>query len=301
MTPFFDLQVNGGLGVSFTADDLTTRDVRRVADHLAQNHVSQFAPTVITSDWETLLRSFRALARACAEDVRLSAAMPVFHLEGPWISPEDGPRGAHPLRHIREPDWEDFQRLQEAADGRIRLVTLAPERAGALDFIRKLCADGIVVAIGHTAASPRQIRDAVRAGARLSTHLGNGCAMMLPRHENCLWEQLACDDLMASIIVDGQHLPAALVRTIVRAKGLDRVILISDASPLAGQPPGRYQLWESTVEVEASGRIGVADTPLLAGSGACLSECVLKVADWAGVSESEAVAMASTNPRRLLR
>lgn len=300
MTPLFDLQVNGGLGVSFTADDLTTAEIRRVADHLAQNQVPQFAPTVITAGWETLLRSFRALARACEEDVRLSAAMPIFHLEGPWISPKDGPRGAHPLRYIREPDWEDFRSLQDAAGGRIRLVTLAPERAGGLELIGKLCAAGIVVAIGHTDASPRQIRDAVVAGARLCTHLGNGCATMLPRHDNCLWEQLACDSLMASIIVDGHHLPSALVRTIVRAKGPDRVILISDASPLAGQPPGRYRLWDNIVEVEASGRIGVADSSLLAGSGACLSDCVLKVAEWAGVSESEAVAMASTNPRQLL-
>src|SRR5205807_1149747 len=175
-------------------------------------------------------------------------AMPCFHLEGPYISAEDGPRGAHPLAQVRPPDLGEFQRIQEAADGNIRLVTLAPELPGALAFIDKLTAAGVVVAIGHTAASPATIRDAVSAGARLSTHLGNGSHAMLPRHDNYLWEQLAADELWASIICDGHHLPAAVMRCILRVKTPARTILTCDAGSLAGLPSGRYREWDQELQ-----------------------------------------------------
>src|SRR5262249_12675635 len=147
----------------------------------------------------------RTLGAACDTDPELAHATPAFHLEGPYISAEDGPRGAHPSAHVRPPDWEEFCRLQEAAGGRIRLVTLAPEREGALGVIERLVATGVVVALGHTAATGRQIHDAISAGARLSTHLGNGAHAVLPRHPNYIWEQLAADELWASIICDGHH------------------------------------------------------------------------------------------------
>ena len=296
----FDLQINGALGISFTADVLTTPQVRTVADELARHSISAFAPTVITASPETMLASFRALARACDEDVALFQAMPVFHMEGPYIAAEDGPRGAHPVQHVREPSWEEFERLQDAAGGRIKLITLAPELPGALDFIGRLRAAGIVVSLGHTAATPQQIRDAAKAGAKLSTHLGNGSHAMLPRHDNYLWEQLACDDLMASVIADGHHLPPALLKTIIRAKGVENVILTCDASPLAGCKPGRYSYWGAELEVAPSGRIGVAGTPYLAGSGAFLDACVEHLTNVTGVSRTDAIAMASANPRRLL-
>ncbi len=296
----FDLQINGALGISFTADSLTTSQVRTVADELARHSISAFAPTVITASRETMLASFQALARACDEDVTLSRAMPVFHLEGPWIAAEDGPRGAHPLAHVREPSWDEFQALQDAAGGRIRLVTLAPELPGALNLIGRLCAAGIVVSLGHTAATSTTIRAAANVGAKLSTHLGNGSHAMLPRHDNYLWEQLACDELMASVIADGHHLPPALLKTIVRAKGVDRVIVTCDASPLAGLPPGCYSEWGQELEVESSGRIGVVGTPYLAGSGTFLDTCVEHLSRVTGVSPSEAITMASVNPRRLL-
>ena len=296
----FDLQVNGALGIGFTSDNLTLEEIRTVAVEMGRHHVGGFAPTVITSSFATIRNSFQALARAVEEDVALDRAMPAFHLEGPYIAAEDGPRGAHPLEHVRDPDWDEFRRWQDAAGGRIKIVTLAPERAGAIDFIGRLCADGIVAAIGHMAASPQQIRDAVSAGAKLSTHLGNGSHAMLPRHENYLWEQLAHDDLLASVIADGHHLPAALLKTIVRAKTTSRLILISDASPLAGLPPGLYQHWGADLDVEPSGRIGVAGTAYLAGSGAFLDDCVAHLIRTVGVSPVDAIAMASVNPRRLL-
>ena len=189
-----------------------------------EHGIGQFLPTLITSSFDATRHGFVTLERARATDPRLSRWIPGYHLEGPYLSGEDGPRGAHPKEYIRDPDWDEFRRWQDAAGGRIRMVTIAPERAGAISFIEKLAASGVVVAIGHTAATGEQIRDAVRAGARTSTHLGNGSHTLLPRHDNYIWEQLANDDLWASIITDGHHLPPAVVKCIVRAKGVARTL-----------------------------------------------------------------------------
>jgi N-acetylglucosamine-6-phosphate deacetylase len=293
---FFDLQVNGAVGVDFSSDALTEDGITTVVDELAKHHTTGFAPTVITSSFETAIHALKTLAAAAA----FEKTIPVFHLEGPYISGEDGPRGAHPKEHVRDPDWDEFQRFQAAANGRIKLMTLAPERAGAFAFIEKLTAANVVVAIGHTAASPAIIRDAVKAGAKLSTHLGNGSHALMPRHDNYFWEQLGCDDLWASVIADGHHLPPAMLRTIVRTKGVERLILISDASRLAGRPPGRYRHWGAELEVEPSGRIGVAGTPYLAGSGSFLDVCAAHIEKVAGLSPVEIEKMTWANPRRLL-
>jgi N-acetylglucosamine-6-phosphate deacetylase len=245
----FDLQINGCDGKAFASAELTVADVRHVVSVCRRHGIGGFCPTLITSSFEALGHGLTTLRSACESDRTLDRSLPCFHLEGPYISPEDGPRGAHPLEHVRTPSLDEFQRLQEAAGGRIRLMTLAPERDGALAFIEALVERGVVVAIGHTAAKPEQIREAVRAGARLSTHLGNGSHAHLPRHENYLWEQLASDELMASIITDGHHLPAALIRCLVRVKTPARLIVTCDASSLAGLPPGRYTQVGKELEV----------------------------------------------------
>jgi N-acetylglucosamine-6-phosphate deacetylase len=201
---------------------------------------------------------------------------------------------------VRRPDWDEFRRWQEAAGGLIRLVTLAPELEGALSFIERLTAAGVVVALGHTAASGPCIRDAIRAGARLSTHLGNGAHAVLPRHPNYIWEQLAADELWASIICDGHHLPAAVVRCIVRMKSPARTILTCDASSLAGMPPGRYHEWDQELAVLSEGKIVVVGTNLLAGSWAFTDRCIDRVLRYADVSVAEALDMAAARPRQLL-
>jgi N-acetylglucosamine-6-phosphate deacetylase len=296
----FDLQINGAGGHGFTSDRLTTDDIRAVVCRCRQHGIGGFCPTLITSSFATLRHALATLAAAVEADPTLAATMPCFHLEGPSISAEDGPRGAHPRAHVRGPDWEEFQRLQDAAGGRIRLVTLAPEHEQALPFIERLVQHGVVVALGHTAASPARIRDAVQAGARLSTHLGNGCATTMHRHDNVLWEQLANDQLWASIICDGQHLPPALVKCIVRMKTPARVVLTCDASSLAGQPPGRYRDWDTELEILPEGKIVVVGQPVLAGSWAFTDVCVRNVMRMAGVSLADAIAMACDRPRELL-
>ena len=296
----FDLQINGCLGISFNSPTLTGEQVRTVVGECRRHGIGGLLPTLVTNSTEALAHGFTTLRRACETDPVVGAVVPGFHLDGPYIAPEDGPRGAHPKQHVRNPDRDEFRRWQDAAGGRIRLVTLAPERPGALPFIETVSRAGVAVAIGHTAATPAQIRDAVAAGARLSTHLGNGSHAVLPRHDNYVWEQLAADGLWASLIPDGHHLPDPLIKVIVRVKTAARSIITCDASSLAGLPPGRYREWDTDLEVLPGGKVVVSGTPYLAGSGVFTDGCVPVVMRAAGVSLAQAVDMAGDRPRRLL-
>lgn len=296
----FDLQINGCDRRSFNSEQLTVDDIQHVVAVCHRHGIGSLCPTLVTNSFPALIHGFTTLRRSWETDRRLAATIPALHLEGPYISPEDGARGAHPRQHVRPPDIDEFRRLQAAADGRIRLVTLAPEHDGALRFIEQLTQSGVVVALGHTAATASRIRDAITAGARLSTHLGNGSHAVLPRHENYIWEQLAADELWASLICDGHHLPAAVVRCMLRVKTPARTILTCDAGPLAGVPPGRYRDWEQDFDVLPSGKIVLAGTSYLAGSWAFTDLCVGNIIRFTGVSLAEAVDMASARPRELL-
>jgi N-acetylglucosamine-6-phosphate deacetylase len=304
-TPFvapalFDLQINGCHGHSFNSERLTLDAIREVVQTCRQHGIGALCATLVTNSAEALLHGFSTLRMACEAHADIGHAIPAIHLEGPYISPEDGPRGAHPKRHVRPPDWDEFRRFQDAAGGRIRLLTLAPEHDGALPFIEKVVTSGVVIAIGHTAATGVRIREAVAAGARLSTHLGNGSHAILPRHENYIWEQLANDDLWASLICDGHHLPPAVIKCILRVKTPARSILTCDCGSLAGLPPGRYKEWDTEFEVHPAGKIVVPGTSYLAGSWAFTDLCVGNAMTLGGVSLRDAVDMAGANPRKLL-
>ncbi|MEZ6064561.1 MAG: amidohydrolase family protein [Planctomycetaceae bacterium] len=191
--------------------------------------------------------------------------------------------------------------MQWASGHRVKLITLAPESPGAVDFIRAVTAAGVRVAIGHTAATAQQIAAAVDAGATLSTHLGNGAHGTLRRHPNYIWDQLGEDRLFASLIADGHHLPANVLKSMIRAKGWERVILTCDASGLAGSPPGVYDYHGAKFEVLADGPIVIAgQRQFLAGSGQLTDTCVAKAIECGGVTLAQACAMASLHPARLL-
>jgi N-acetylglucosamine-6-phosphate deacetylase len=250
---------------------------------------------------DVLLHAMATIDRACRERPDVSRRIAGIHLEGPYISAEDGPRGAHPREHCRPPCWDEFQRLQRAAGGRIRLVTLSPEYPEAAAFVSRAVASGVVVAMGHTAASGAQIGEAVDAGARLSTHLGNGAHRLLPRHPNYIWNQLADDRLSASLIVDGHHLPADVVRVFVRAKSPGRCILVSDMAAQAGLPPGRYRGGLCEVEILPTGRLVIAgQAELLAGATAPLGTGIARLVADGTASLDEAVRMASHQPAALM-
>jgi N-acetylglucosamine-6-phosphate deacetylase len=297
----FDLQINGLDGVWFAAESLTADQVLATLHGHFRLGVTRLCPTLITSSYEALEAGFSAIRQACEREAWAQVMVPGCHLEGPYISPEDGPRGAHPRAQVRPSDWNEFCRLQAASGDRIRLITLAPESPGAEDFIRSAVAANVTVSIGHTGADSAQIAAAVAAGARLSTHLGNGAHSVLRRHPNYIWDQLAEPRLWASVITDGYHLPASVIRTIMRTKGLQRSIITCDASGFAGSPPGVYEYFGSQYEVLPDGPIVVAgQRQILAGSAQSTTHCVAHAAAAADLSLGQAWDMASRNPARLL-
>jgi N-acetylglucosamine-6-phosphate deacetylase len=295
---FVDLQVNGFAGVDFNdVASCTTDGMTRALGAMRATGVTRCLPTIITSS----LDHFAACARAIVRhpDARPDGAIAGIHMEGPYISPLDGFRGAHPREHCVAASIDDFARRQDAAEGRIVLVTLAPEVPGAIALIEQLVSRGIRVALGHTAAAADDIRAAVEAGATLSTHLGNGCAATLPRHPNVIWEQLAHDELFASFIVDGHHLPAATVKAMMRAKTAARSMLVTDAIAAAGCPPGIYSLGGLQVELNAAGRVspaGVAGASHLAGSALSMDRAIGLTVEFTGLPLDDVLKMATETP-----
>jgi N-acetylglucosamine-6-phosphate deacetylase len=294
---FIDLQVNGFAGVDYNSPYTPMEEIERSIRALFATGVTRFYPTVITGPPADMEAALRNLARA-RETVESGDAIDGFHVEGPHISVEDGPRGAHPRQWVRPPDYDEFRRWREAAGGRLRIVTLAPEWPEAPRYIERVTADGVVAAIGHTGATAAQIADAVAAGATLSTHLGNGAHQMLRRHPNYIWEQLAEDRLMADFIVDGIHLDASFLKTAIRAKTVERAVLVTDASTPAGAAPGMYRLGEQEVELTPEGRVVLAGTDRLAGSALRMDRGVENLMRLAGVTLSDAVRMATVNAAR---
>ena len=298
---FVDIQVNGYGGQEFSSQELTPERVAAIVRQHWSFGVTGLCPTLTTQSFDCLAHGLRAIDFACHSFPDMARSVIGIHLEGPYISAEDGPRGAHPREHCRQPTWEEFQHLQEASGGRIRLLTMSPEFPRSAEFIARVSAHQVVVAIGHTAASGEQIQAAVDAGARLSTHLGNGAHGVIRRHPNYIWHQLAEDRLMASLIVDGHHLPAEVVKTIVRAKSPERCILVSDVSGLAGLPPGRHASSGGDVELLPDGRLVVAgQQQLLAGASQPIGVGIANVMQFAGVELPTAVAMATAHPSHLL-
>jgi N-acetylglucosamine-6-phosphate deacetylase len=290
----FDLQVNGFGGVDFNATDLTGDRIVEALDRMRATGVTRCLPTLITSPLAEFGASARMLARVS------HPALAGIHMEGPYLSPEDGARGAHRRDYVALPSVDDFDRRQEAAGGRIVLVTLAPECRGAIGLIEHLVAAGVRVAIGHTMATAAEIGDAVSAGASLATHVGNGCPQMLPRHPNMIWDLLAADAIVASLIVDGHHLPPATVKTMIRAKGAQRTILVTDAIAAAGCPPGRYRIGGVSCEFGRDGRVSLPGTPYLAGSSLTLDRAIGNAVRFAALPLETAAAMASTIPAQCI-
>ena len=291
---WIDIQVNGFNGVDYNAPTASQDDIAGSLAVQFSAGMTRCFPTVITGAPDDMANSLRNLARA-KSSLKSGAAMEGFHVEGPHISPDDGPRGAHPRRWVRPPDLDEFRRWQDVSDGAIRLVTLAPEWPGAAKYIESIVAEGVVASIGHTNADSAQIADAVSAGATLSTHLGNGAHQVLRRHPNYIWYQLAEDRLMADFIADGIHLEASFIKVAVRAKGVQRSVLVTDAAGPAGAKPGRYRLGEQDVDLTTDGRVVLAGQTKLAGSALRLDHGVENLMKLANLSLAEAAQMASTN------
>ena len=298
---FIDLQVNGFAGVDYNAPAAPAEEIARSIDVMFSTGVTRFFPTVITGGPDMMMGALRNLARAKEKLPLHGQAMEAFHVEGPYISPDDGPRGAHPRQWARRPDLDEFQRYQDAAAGNIRLVTVSPEWPEATAFIEAVVRMGVVVSIGHTKAEPAQIHDAVKAGATMSTHLGNGAHKMIVRHPNYIWEQLADDRLVASFIVDGIHLGAAFLKSALRAKTAQRAVLVTDAVMPAGCAPGDFMLGEVPVTLHADESVTLRDGSKLAGSAVKMDRAIGLAVKLGEVNLRDAVTMATTNAARVGR
>lgn len=302
---FIDVQVNGFAGVDYNDPSVSHEAIARSVQRMFATGVTRFFPTVITASKERILAALRNLASTKEEFNRNGMteanAIEAFHVEGPYISPEDGPRGAHPAEHVRPPDIEEFKRWQEAANGNIRLVTVSPEWQQTPAYIQEVVRAGVVVSIGHTKATSAQISAAVNAGATMSTHLGNGAHSVLPKTQNYIWDQLATDRLAAGFIADGIHLPGPFLRAALRAKGVERSVLVTDAVMPAMCDPGPYKLGQVDVELRGDGSVVLRGGTRLAGSALRMDHAIANAVKLGGVSLREALAMASINPARVAR
>lgn len=280
----FDFQVNGFAGVDFQQDGLGLDAVRLALCELRRQGAAQIFVTLITDEVDRLCRRLENFERWCASDPLCAGMIAGYHLEGPWLCPEPGYRGAHPAGPMHAPDVAELERLQSAAGGRVRLITLAPEWPGSAEFIAAATARGVHVSLGHTAAGDCEIDDAIRAGARFCTHLGNAVPATLPRHDNVVQRLLARDELTACFIPDGIHLPPAVLRNFVRAKPSGRVLFTTDAMAGAGAAPGRYTLGTLAVEVGADGIARQPGGGGFAGSTLTPAEGVQRTAHYLGIA-----------------
>ena len=296
-----DLQVNGYCGCDLNAETIDSDVVIALVDRLAATGVTTFLPTIITASEQRIVAALGAIAQARRASVRAAHAIPFVHLEGPFLSPEDGARGAHPRDEIRPPDLAEFERWQAASGGLVGMVTISPHWENTPAFIAAIAARGIRVAIGHTHATAEQIHAAAAAGATLSTHLGNGIAALLPRHPNPIWAQLSDDRLTAGFIADGHHLPADTLKAMVRAKGVARSILVSDVTALGGMPPGIYQTSiGGEVELGADGSLRMIGPLLLAGAALPLRGGIANCVSSGICSLADAIRMSTGNPGRVV-
>ena len=291
-----DLQVNGFAGIDFNSGTVTPSQIDHALEAMLATGVTLCLPTIITAHPAELDQRFRALD-AAIQVSRLGPLMcPGYHLEGPFLNPSAGYAGCHPPQAMTAADPDLVERLESRLSRPILMVTLAPEVEGARALVAALVKTGRIVALGHTAADFDAVAHAAEAGATLSTHLGNGMPQQLHKLVNPIFAQLAEDRLWASFIADGIHLHPKALRSLLRAKGLHRSILVTDAVSAAASKPGRYPFAGMTVELRPDGSVRQPGAASLAGSALCLDQAVRNLVAWGLASPVEAVAMASDHP-----
>lgn len=294
-----DLQINGYLHHDLNDGTVTPERVAALTESQLALGTTTYLPTFVTNSETNITNGLLAVRTARQHYPRVASAVPAVHVEGPFISPHDGARGAHQAEHVRDADSAEFDRWQAASGGLVGLLTLSPHSDAAIALVRHASAAGVHVALGHTDATTEQIHAAAEAGATLSTHLGNGISAMLARHPNPIWAQLADDRLTATLIGDGHHLPADTLKTMLRAKGLDKALLVSDIVSPGGLEPGIYhQTIGGRVQLWANGRLGPPGTPYLAGAALPLNHDVARTVTMTGLSLAQVLRLATVNPGR---
>jgi N-acetylglucosamine-6-phosphate deacetylase len=301
MTGYFDLQVNGYAGVNFKNDDLTAEDLHAACAAMRGDGVAGFLATITTADVGRMERQLRRIVDIRERDALVREMVAGIHIEGPFISPIDGYRGAHPREAVRPADRDAMNRLLDAAGGLTRLVTLAPENDPGLAVTRLVAGMGIRVSAGHTNASLEELKAAVDAGLSMFTHLGNGCPMQMHRHDNIIQRALSLSDrLWLMFIADGAHVAFSALGNYLRAAGLERCIVVTDAVAPAGKGPGRFQVGRFDVEIGEDLIIWAPDKSHLVGSAMTMPQAVERLVGCVGLTREQAMRLTVQNPRRAL-
>lgn len=295
-----DFQVNGFAGVDFNDAALSAEALDHALLAVLRTGVTSLLPTIITATREELLARFAALDKAVAESRLGRWMVPGYHLEGPFLNPADGYAGCHPPAAMTAADMALVDEIERRLARPILMVTLAPEVENAGAFIAAAVARGKCVAAGHSGADNDSLAGAVAAGLSLSTHLGNGLPQQLPKLANPLFAQLAEDRLTATFIADGIHVPPLALKVMIRAKGLDRSILVTDAVAAAAAAPGLHRFAGMDVELAEDGTVRKPGSRYLAGSSLCLDAAVRNVVAFGAAAPREALRLACANPRRVL-
>jgi N-acetylglucosamine-6-phosphate deacetylase len=296
---FIDLQVNGYRGVDFSSPELSEKQFREACGELCSRGTAAFLPTLITGPTELYERNLPLMA-SLIEKPGIKGHALGFHIEGPFISSVEGVRGVHNPEWIREPDTDFFDRMQELADGKIRMLTIAADMEGAASLTRHAVGQGVTVSLGHHLATDEHLLTLGEAGAKALTHLGNGVPMMMDRHRNPIWSGLSEDSLYAMIVTDGHHLPGSLIKIIIRAKGVDKIVVVSDASPVGGKPPGKYKSMGREVILESDGLLYDAGSGYLAGSSSTVLECMNFLASLNILGYEDLLHLGYYNPLKLI-
>ena len=297
----FDFQVNGFAGVDFQKPGLSAAEMALAVRGLRRHRTEAILCTLITDTIDSLCRKLEQIEQLRRNDSDIASVIRGYHIEGPWISTEPGYPGAHPAELACRASLADYKRLRDAANGSLKLITLAPEVDGCLEVIDAATADGIRISLGHTNANEQTIDAAIAAGATLATHLGNGVPAHVHRHDNVIQRLLARDELIGCFIPDGLHLPPNVLQNYYRAKlipstGECRAFFTTDCMSAAGAPPGRYTVGPHVVDVASDGIVRMPGDTRFAGSSLTLDRGVANIVAWLGLDVSDAIARCSTQP-----
>ncbi|MHC4474600.1 MAG: N-acetylglucosamine-6-phosphate deacetylase [Planctomycetota bacterium] len=294
-----DLQVNGYKGVDFSSAVLTEDDFVSACRGILEAGTAAFLPTIITSTAEVYQHNLDIMAEAMQRGEFVGRVLGI-HVEGPFISPQDGARGAHNPKWVIKPDVEYLKSMVEWSGRTIKLITIAADVEEADQLARWCVSNDIVVLLGHQMADESDLERLRQAGAVALTHLGNGVPANLPRHKNPIWAGLANDGLSATLIADGHHLPPEVIKTFVRAKGVARCIVVSDCTALTGMPPGRHNVLGNDVILQENGKVYNPATGYLAGSSATILDCMNHLASLRLLSGEQLLTVGFFNPLKLL-
>ncbi|MGE5609646.1 MAG: N-acetylglucosamine-6-phosphate deacetylase [Bacillota bacterium] len=299
---YLDLQVNGYGGVDFNQDDLSAEQLHTACELLRDHGVGGILATIITEDLDRMTRRLGRIVELRERDELARRMILGFHIEGPFISPQEGYRGAHPRDAVRPAKPDEMERLLEAAGGLTRIVTLAPEVDEDRQTIRMLVKRGVVASAGHCNPSVDQLKAAIDAGLSMFTHLGNGCPMLMHRHDNIIQRVLSlADRLWLMFIADGVHVPFVALGNYLKLAGLERCIVVTDAIAPAGRGPGRYSLgrWDLVIGEDLVARS--PDGSHFVGSGLTMRQAHRNLRGALGLTESQIIQLTQTNPRAAVR